>query len=74
MREARPHIIAFNATGAVVERMTALRQRLALWRMRRATRRRLRQDLPRLDERLLRDIGVSRRELYREAYRPFWKP
>ncbi|PWG61851.1 DUF1127 domain-containing protein [Sediminicurvatus halobius] len=47
---------------------------LKTWRERRAVRRRLREDLARLDERMLRDIGVSRRELLEVAYRPFWCP
>lgn len=40
---------------------------------RRRVRARLREDLRRLDEHLLHDIGVRREELLREAYRPFWR-
>ncbi|PWG64651.1 DUF1127 domain-containing protein [Spiribacter halobius] len=40
---------------------------------RRRTRARLRADLTRLDAHLLRDIGVRREDLVREAYRPFWR-
>jgi uncharacterized protein YjiS (DUF1127 family) len=42
---------------------------LALWRRRWRSRR----DLRRLDERLLRDIGVDRRAALEEAYKPFWR-
>ncbi|PWG61217.1 hypothetical protein DEM34_17710 [Spiribacter halobius] len=52
----------------------AIRRCLRTWRGRRAVRRQLREDLVRLDDRMLRDIGVSRRELLRVAYRPFWCP
>ena len=40
-----------------------------LWRHRRKTRR----ALLRLDERLLRDIGVDRRDALQEAQKPFWR-
>lgn len=47
---------------------------LATWRARRTLRAVLREDIARLDERMLRDIGVTRHDLIREAYRPFWRP
>jgi uncharacterized protein YjiS (DUF1127 family) len=34
---------------------------------------RQRRDLAELEDHLLRDIGVSRREALREAAKPFWK-
>lgn len=41
---------------------------------RRARRRaRLRRDLARLDDHLLRDIGCRREDLLREVRRPFWR-
>ena len=43
---------------------------IVLWRERANQRR----ALLRLDERLLRDIGVSRAEAIAEARKPFWKP
>lgn len=42
---------------------------LALW----AARHRQRRELGELDERLLRDIGVTRGEALREAAKPFWR-
>lgn len=41
---------------------------------RRRVRARLREDLNRLDARMLRDIGVHREDLLREAYKPWWRP
>lgn len=32
-----------------------------------------RQKLRQLDDRLLRDIGLSRADIYREARKPFWR-
>ncbi len=37
-------------------------------------RSRMRRDLSRMDDRALRDIGVSREDLYREVEKPFWRP
>ena len=42
---------------------------IRLWRQRARSRRHLR----RLDERLLRDIGVDRLEAQDEARKPFWR-
>ena len=39
-----------------------------------AERARQRRHLARLDDRLLRDIGVSRVEVEAEISRPFWRP
>jgi uncharacterized protein YjiS (DUF1127 family) len=43
---------------------------LCLWQQRRHGRR----DLLGLDDRLLRDIGLSRAAAEREAHKPFWRP
>lgn len=43
---------------------------LALWRDRAGQRR----ALAKLDERILRDIGVGRAEADEEAGKPFWRP
>ena len=37
-------------------------------------RRRERQALLRLDDRMLRDIGLTRVDVMREADKPFWRP
>lgn len=42
---------------------------LKLLRQRQSTRRQLRE----LDLRALRDIGVTREQALREAYKPFWR-
>ena len=44
-------------------------EHVSLWRHRRKSRR----DLLRLDDRLLRDIGVDRRDALQEAQKPFWR-
>ena len=46
---------------------------LACWWVRSRRRARLRRELPRLDDHLLRDAGLSRYDLEREAVRPFWR-
>ena len=37
-------------------------------------RRRQRHALARLDDRMLRDIGVTRCDVWREVNKPFWRP
>lgn len=43
------------------------------WCRQKAERRRQRRALAQLDDRLLRDIGVSREQAARESARPFWR-
>ena len=50
-------------------RATELRHTLRVWIARSRSRRELRE----LDERLLRDIGVSRSEAERVGSKPFWR-
>jgi len=37
-------------------------------------RRRERAELARLDDRMLRDIGITRGDVWREINKPFWRP
>jgi uncharacterized protein YjiS (DUF1127 family) len=39
----------------------------------RYVRQRQRHDLAQLDDRMLRDIGITRIDAEREAYKPFWR-
>jgi uncharacterized protein YjiS (DUF1127 family) len=58
-------------TGSAQPR--ALLRILAEWWRRALARRRQRRALLRLDDHMLRDIGVTRAEARGEARRPFWR-
>lgn len=47
----------------------AIAETVGVWLVRARTRRALAE----LDDRILRDIGISRWEAEREAYKPFWR-
>lgn len=49
--------------------MVPMLKAIRLWRQ----RARSRQELARLEERLLHDIGVSAEDALREARKPFWR-
>lgn len=51
------------------DRLRGLVALTALW----AARRRQRRELRELDDRLLRDIGLTREQVLREAAKPFWR-
>lgn len=53
----------------VIELLRRLREVLSALLLRRRGRRELRE----LDERLLRDVGLSREQALREADKPFWR-
>lgn len=53
----------------VIELLRRLREVLSALLLRRRGRRELRE----LDERLLRDVGISREQALREADKPFWR-
>jgi uncharacterized protein YjiS (DUF1127 family) len=61
---------AVNASGCV-ERC---RRVITRWMMRSRQRRALRDIAEANDFHLLKDIGVSREEAFREADKPFWQP
>ncbi len=46
------------------------RKAVAMWQLRRFERR----QLLTMDDHLLKDIGLSRADAWREAHKPFWRP
>ena len=58
-----------RARNAAIEALIALFDRLADWQQLARQRRELRQ----LSERELKDIGLSRADVEREAAKPFWR-
>jgi uncharacterized protein YjiS (DUF1127 family) len=64
-------------THARTLRNTAIRDSvIAAWRLLATWRQRARQrrQLAELDERALRDLGLSHADAFREATKPFWRP
>jgi uncharacterized protein YjiS (DUF1127 family) len=60
----REHDLAFGGP------ITAIVERMQTWR----DRARQRRSLSQLDDRLLRDIGITRYDVLIEAGKPFWLP
>ena len=58
-----------RALAHIVRAATALPALVALWFARAGTRRKLAE----LDDRILRDIGLTRQDVDREAAKPFWR-
>jgi len=58
-----------RARAPMAEMLEAVLDRLSVWSERSRQRRRLAD----LDDRLLRDIGLSRAEVELECHRPFWR-
>ena len=65
-----PRVPAASAPRTARSRLLAIVELLDLW----LERRRQRRALVELNDALLKDIGVSRYEAYREASKPFWRP
>lgn len=59
--------------GANRLKSASLGQTLKVWRERLHARGRLRQELPRLDDSLLRESGLRREDICQEARKPFWR-
>ena len=55
--------------AALDVRLTGIRERLSIWLRRIRTR----HDLSKLDDHLLRDVGLSRFDRYLETAKPFWR-
>lgn len=67
--QANDHLFASRSQISVVPvLMRALESAYTWW-----TRTNDRQALANLDERTLRDIGISKADVYREALKPFWR-
>ena len=66
---------AVRATGksSAANRIISYRRTIAGWIARLRQRRALYEIAERNDDHLLKDIGVSREEAFREADKPFWR-
>jgi uncharacterized protein YjiS (DUF1127 family) len=58
------------ARRAAARRRPFVRYTLQQW----GRRRRERAELARLDDRMLRDIGITRGDVWQEINKPFWRP
>ena len=63
-----------DRTGNTYGWITGSRRTIARWIARSRQRRALREIAERTDDHLLKDIGVSQQEAFREADKPFWRP
>ncbi len=59
-----------SGLARMIHGVMVVRRRLAIWGQRYRTR----QVLARMDDRLLKDIGLSRTEALQESDKPFWRP
>jgi uncharacterized protein YjiS (DUF1127 family) len=67
--QTNEHLFASRSQNAIVPvLMSGLEKFFGWW-----TRSRHRHVLANLDERTLRDIGMSKADVYREALKPFWR-
>lgn len=69
-----PHRIAPLSDRPVAQLRLAGLGTLVAWARRCAERVRQRRALARLDDRLLRDVGLRREDVQSEMARPFWRP
>ncbi len=58
-----------DSAGSIARHLSRLRTLLRLWRQ----RRRGRAALASFDDRMLRDIGITRMEAHYEINKPFWR-
>ena len=67
-------VVVEAATNAAAGRLDRCRRTVARWVARSRQRRALREIAERNDDRhLLKDIGLSQEEAFREADKPFWR-
>jgi len=66
--------ISDGGKDSAASRIRRWRHTIARWIARSRQRRALREIAERTDDYLLKDIGVSRAEAFREADKPFWRP
>lgn len=59
-----------DSLGRLLRPVTGLFNLLFVWQERTAER----AHLASLDDRLLKDMGISRSEAAQEVYKPFWRP
>ncbi len=59
-----------DSLGRLLRPVTGLFNQLFVWQERTAER----AHLASLDDRLLKDMGISRSEAAREIHKPFWRP
>ncbi|HWA44520.1 MAG TPA: DUF1127 domain-containing protein [Hypericibacter adhaerens] len=67
--QTNDHLFASRSQVAVVPVLMRTLESVYHW----WTRTSERQTLANLDERTLRDIGISKADVYREALKPFWR-
>jgi uncharacterized protein YjiS (DUF1127 family) len=63
-----------GSDGTAASRITRCRRTIARWIARSRQRHALREIAESNDFHLLKDIGVSQEEAFREADKPFWRP
>ena len=69
MRTFTEIVSIFDPVSAVHQGFVSIARASELWRHNHTSR----QDLAKLDDRALRDIGLSRQDALKESYRPFWE-
>jgi uncharacterized protein YjiS (DUF1127 family) len=68
-----PGVALATATERLLRRLSVVRQRVAATLSRWAARERSRRELEQMSEHMLRDIGLTRADVQREAAKPFWR-
>jgi uncharacterized protein YjiS (DUF1127 family) len=67
---ARTPFVAAHVPGGLLASLGSAATRLGVW----LTRHRQRRQLAELDDAMLKDIGLSRADVYGEVTKPFWRP